>query len=273
MINVKRNKNKVIVGGTAALLALVAVSAYFVSQDQATNHFTALGDVQIDLQEPSWDPATTTDVTPNEEFAKDPQVKNVEDSTAFVFVEIGVPKADVVTSNSATGAKSASAVTQLFQINKTAQSDAADVWTGVDTYNDGAWKLIGTDTTDGAMNYYLYAYATGASMTELAAGATTPKVFESVTFANLVEGEIATDTSFDISVKAFGIQAEDIKNNDTDEVTPEGVWSVLATQGGDTNAAAITGGVYKHTSSLVANDAGHQNNGPENNLPNSEKGE
>ena len=229
----KTKKNMVIMTAMAAILAVSGISAYFTATDAAVNTFT-VGKVTIEQQEPDWTP-DPDDIVPNQEFGKDPQVKNTGDNPAYVFEVIRVPHKNVITSNTTTGAKAnAAAKTQLFQLNKTKDSVAANAWTGNDTYHDEAWYLLATDPAGSdTENYttYVFAYGSGTACAELAAGATTAKpVFESVTFANVIENQGLENSDLSIKVNGFAIQKDNIANNSSGAVTPAAVWAVLNTQ-------------------------------------------
>jgi len=70
--------------------AISGTLAYLTSTDTATNTFT-VGNVSIDLEEPSWDPSKTPTLLPGVEIAKDPQIKNTGSTEAWVWMEITVP--------------------------------------------------------------------------------------------------------------------------------------------------------------------------------------
>ena len=235
----KNKKNIMISLAMAAVLAVAGISAYFTATDDATNTFT-VGSVDIQQLEPAW--VEPTDIVPNQEIEKNPQVENTGDNDAYVFEVVQVPKASIKTSNTATGAaQNAAAVQQLFQLNMTKDSDGADTWTGTDTYHEDAWYLLetnpaGSDTEH--YNTYVFAYGSSSAMTTLASGATTTApVFESVTFCNALAGQSLENSSLSIKVNAFGIQANEIANNDSDATSPAAVWNILNTQDGAIAAA------------------------------------
>ena len=79
----KKNLDKIVlVGALVGCMTIGAVSAYFTDADTATNTFT-VGKVSIDLQEPDWVPPTN--ITPEQEFAKDPKILNDGINDAYVF--------------------------------------------------------------------------------------------------------------------------------------------------------------------------------------------
>ena len=111
---------------TLALTAILAgtvsiggIMAYFTDGDTATNTFT-VGKISLDLQEPSWVPPTN--ITPGQEIAKDPQIKNDGNNEEFVFLKVTVPYANVVTANE-NGTKNRIADTELFSY------DVNEEWT------------------------------------------------------------------------------------------------------------------------------------------------
>ena len=64
--------------------------AYFTDTETKTNTFT-VGNVKIDLTEPSWDAAGNVDadtVYPGEPLAKDPTVENIGNNPCFVRIKV-----------------------------------------------------------------------------------------------------------------------------------------------------------------------------------------
>ena len=84
------NKRKILL--LAAILLMVAVLgiggtlAYFTDDDTATNTIT-VGNVKIDLEEPSWDEENAEDSYPGQVLEKDPQVKNTGKNPCFIRIE------------------------------------------------------------------------------------------------------------------------------------------------------------------------------------------
>lgn len=201
-----------------ACLTVAGVSAYFTDADTATNTFT-IGKISLDLQEPHWDPDDARDLTPLKEITKDPQIKNDGVNPEYVFLEVVVPYANVVTAN-ADGTRNAAADTELFFY----------------TVNSG-WTEIGTPRKDAAAGTvtHLYAYGSNSAMTALAKDAITPTLFDSVTFANVVEDQMLEESTQNIVINAYGIQTENINGGKT---APMDVWTVVNNQGPTT---AVTG--------------------------------
>lgn len=184
-----KKRNLIIAGALCVCLVFAGVMALFTDQDQATNTFT-IGNVDITLEEPNWDENDAKDLSPNATVPKDPQVKN--DSTTnpcYCYLEVTVPK---------------DAQGQLFTLN-----DVSSQWT-----------LVNSDTSGATANKYVYAYAANENtMTSLASGATTPKLFTSVTLADRASFDA---TTYDIPVKAYAIQTTDLSQS-----TASGIWTLV----------------------------------------------
>lgn len=183
------------------VVGVVGVFAYFTDKETVTNTFT-VGSVAIEFTEPSWVPDNALDLLPTETIAKDPTVKNTGNSDAFVFVEVKVPYANVITANES-GSKNPAADTELFTY----------------TVNSG-WTEIGTaskDTANGVITH-VYAYGTGTSMTKLSKNTSTPAVFDSVTFVNVIEGQGLEGQTKEIECTAKAIQAANLETKTPTEI-------------------------------------------------------
>lgn len=205
----------------AALTAVVGVGgimAYLTDTDNAVNNFK-LGKVDIEETEPNWDP-DPDGVTPNMELEKDPTVVNKGNVDAFVFQAVSVPVADVVTVNE-DGTKNEKAEHELFEYT------VAKEWyeIGHRDVTNGAGKVV--------ERIHLYAYGSESAMTVLAPEDSTPAVFSTVRYINVIEGStdnngvVLDGSTQQVDVTAYGIQTSDINGDITD---PEGVWSVYANQ-------------------------------------------
>lgn len=222
----KNKKIRMITVATAMAAALAAggIMAYFTDGDTATNTFT-VGKVSIDLQEPNWDPDNATDLTPEEETKKDPQIKNDGVNDAYVFLKVTVPYANVVTASD-DGTKKAAADTELWHY------DVKDGWTELTAY-------LNKDTTNKTVTH-LYAWTgdTAQAMKAVKAGETTGSLFDWVQVANIVEDQQIETTTQNIKVDAYGIQTDNINdgkdaldgNNADGKTAPAAVWDVLNKQ-------------------------------------------
>ena len=209
-MNFKRIRLFILAAAIVGVVAAGGVSAYFTDADTSVNTFT-VGKISLDLQEPGWNPAEAENLTPGKEITKDPQIKNDGDNPAFIFAEIAVPYQNLVTVN-ADGSKNAAKEIELFSYK----------------LNDG-WTELGTgkrNQTD-KMITHLYVYGNSNKCKELAVGDTTPPVFGSVTFANVIEDQGLEGQIQSITVNAYGIQTTDIDGGKT---APEAVWSILSMQ-------------------------------------------
>ena len=208
----------------AAILLAGSAAAYFTDREQVKNHLT-IGKVDITLTEPKWDAVPEKekqDITPNKKLIKDPKVTNVGINDAFVFVTVQVPVADVITANQ-DGSRNPKALTELYS------------W----TVNSG-WTRMGNaadiknESNVVVAHEYKYVYGTESACTALAKGITTPELFSSVTFANVIEGEKMPDgtareeAATDIDLKAFAIQTTDLTEKDVTD--PANVWKIFETQ-------------------------------------------
>lgn len=226
----KNNHNKrkisLIALALVCCMAVAGVSAYFTDADTATNTFT-IGKISIDLQEPEWVPPEN--ITPEQEIPKDPQIKNDGINEEYVFMEVIVPYANIVTAND-DGTKNAADDTQLFTWN----------------VNNG-WTEISKKTNADSTYTYVYAYTgvnedgtakDGSAMEALTKDSTTPALFDAVKFANIVEDQGLEGVSKNIIINAYGIQTTNINDVDTDidgennggATAPLAVWEVISEQ-------------------------------------------
>lgn len=105
----KNSKKITAVTALAALCGVSGTYAFFTDGDVKTNEFT-VGSVQIDEQEPHWEPNEDLDkdgipdrdqTVPKQEFWKDPQIKNIGKNRAFIFMKVTIPYRSLVTVNDA----------------------------------------------------------------------------------------------------------------------------------------------------------------------------
>ena len=203
-------------------LSIGGIMAYFTDGDTATNTFT-VGKISLDLQEPNWTPPTN--IVPDQEFAKNPQIKNDGLNEEFVFMKVTVPYAKIVTANE-DGSKNTAADTELFSYN------VKKGWT----------ELVSEQVkdTENKTITHLYAY-TGdyaTSMEALDVNETTPTLFDYVRFANVVEDQQIEAKTLDVVVNAYGIQTTNLNDgkagldgdNSDGKVAPMDVWEILKNQ-------------------------------------------
>ena len=212
-----KTKNVVMALTLAALLLVGGVFAYLTDTDTQTNTFT-MGNVEIDLTEPTWDeypdnngdgvPDPAEDIWAGKVIAKDPTITNTGDNDAYVYLMVSVPKQNIVTAQ-ADGTPNEAAVIQLFNY----------------TVNAG-WTLLKSNTSGADENVYLYAYDTA-----LVPGATTATaLFDEIEFVNVIEGQIASDVTFNIPVVAYAIQSNFGAGEAGDVMTTAEAWELYANQ-------------------------------------------
>ena len=180
------NRKKKIICGIAGAAALAAVMiggtyAYLTDFDTASNEFT-VGKVDIDIEEPNWDPEDHKELLPTQEINKDPMITNKGSNEAYVYMEVSVPIRNVITSDAA-GNRIDAAETELFSFHPDDKN-----WTRIDSYVKGTDKV------------YIFSYNEILKPSEK----TTP-LFQTMTFANVVEGQIDGQT-FLVPVRAYAIQ-------------------------------------------------------------------
>ena len=174
---------------TLVLAVLVGTSiAYFTKKTNALDNNVTVGKVEVELTEPNWDPEEAKDIEPNKEILKDPKLTNTGKNSAYVYMEVKIPKAEVIT---VTGNETLSdkQMQELFTY----------------TINDGWEQIKVSQAAD--YNTRLYAYTLDA----LAAGEATPALFDKVKFKNVLEGELDTSKEYIISVKGYAIQSDTIR--------------------------------------------------------------
>lgn len=205
------NKKKVI--PTVAAFALAAtmmtggVMAYLTDTDTTTNVFT-VGEVTIDSLEPNY-PGNgsdeTTDLVPNEEVKKDPQIKNTGKNSAVVYAQIDIPMANVITAND-DGTRNAQANVEVFKYRTESgtYNSTNSGWVELNSvYLDADGNEGASKDTAAAMRR-LYGYEKVLKEDE-----TTPSVFDVVKLANVIEGQIDNSTQ-NLVVTSYAIQAENI---------------------------------------------------------------
>ena len=182
------NKKKVI--AVAIVLALVlligGMLAYFTDTDTKSNTFT-LGNVNIKIEE-TFTEAEAQNLMPNQQVAKTPVVTNESTKNpAYVFAKVTIP----CYAASGTG----NVDTPLYTLTGTA----------------AGWNLMSTgaiDTTNKTITY-IYNYGSADAMTELAASASTPALFTTVTVANITGAQAGTVSATpNVVINAYGIQTK-----------------------------------------------------------------
>lgn len=216
-----KNKRK---GLLAVLLVMViavaSISAYFTDTETVTNTFT-IGEVDIELTEPNWDalpdandneiPDVAENIVPSQIIIKDPKVTNVGINDAFIFVEVEVPYASIITVQD-NGTRNAKTETELFTY----------------TVNNG-WVELGTGTKDTTKKVvkHTYAYGNSEKLTVVVKDVSTSSLFDSVTFVNAIEGQGLENSTKAINITAKAIQTTNLNGGISD---PAGVLAIINNQ-------------------------------------------
>lgn len=211
-------------GVLAAFLAVGGISAYFTDTDEKVNHFT-VGKIEIDLQEPEWEkkpdedkdgvPDEAEDLIPGKRLTKNPMVKNTGTNEAFVFMTVEIPCRELVTVNQ-DGTRNPLAMTEICSYQQ-----------------NSSWKKLGNrKVLDQAGKQtgikYLYAYAQENGTCRIVKpGETTKSLFESILFANVMEGQGLEEKAFDLGICAYGIQTTDLNGGTTDA---DQIWRIITNQ-------------------------------------------
>lgn len=194
-------------------ISIGGTMAYLTDHKEATNSFT-VGRVEIEGLEPHWDPdgdgnpgGIAEDIVPAQSWAKDPQIKNTGQNPAYVYIEVGVPMADAVYTDSR-GVRQNGGVPahiELFEFDaagKEAQTLTAGI--GVSEQN-GKWTQIykKEEEVDGAPEMvYTFCYNE-----PLVPEAVTESLFDRITFANVVEGQL-DGQELSVDVRFYAIQSQ-----------------------------------------------------------------
>ena len=188
--DMKKNRKAALIGAGAlcGLLAAGSTVAYLTDKDEISNQFT-VGRVEIEGKEPNYTPdpgGKTEDIIPTEEIAKDPQITNTGKNDAYVYMDVSIPIAKVITVDEQGKRQNGGVAkeTELFAMNQLSNR----------------WTLMYQKRVDNSM-VYTYSYNE-----ILAPEKTTVPLFESVTFANVVEGQLE-EKQLDIPVNFYAIQA------------------------------------------------------------------
>ncbi len=215
----------VLAGLLAALTTIGWVSAYFTDTDTSVTTFT-IGKVEIDLQEPEWEAKEDLDgngipdeaerMEPAQNITKDPLVENTGTNDAFIFVTVETPYRNLITAN----------------IDGT-KNPAKDV--AVYAYETNVnWILLGTTYKKDEEEHYisekkLYAYAKeDGTCIPLKSGASTNTLFDRVTVANILEGQVSEGEKLEQIITAYGIQTTNLQVDGFDATS---IWKIISNQG------------------------------------------
>ena len=238
----KKTKNKIKLFTAIALIAILSLGgtmAYMTDYEAAKNKFT-VGKVDFNLYESKWDGelpdgsyATPSDATPSDaspsnalgikqaenmyagmEIPKNPAIKNNSKNDAYLRMTVKIPVDSVI----------------IADDDGFLENDGELLETELFSYQfneDSGMRLLpGQPTVKDGYNIYEYMY-TGGGWTEIPvpAGHDIPPLFDTVTFANIVGGQLEDSVEFiDVDFKA--IQSGGFNS-------PEEAWSAYENQNPD----------------------------------------
>lgn len=191
----------------------------------AANRQHVRGRLEAELTEPEWDklPDEAKVLYPGKTVAKDPTACNAAESTtaAYMYLQVEIPRASVRTYTIAETAKADGS----DETNQEPTSGAGVLDNGGEPHtvdlvsfqpNDG-WSLLEETETE-ETHTFIYAYESA-----IAPGAQTPPLFDCVTYANVVEGDLPQGTAVDIICRLTAIQSDYV----ADANTPQDVWAAV----------------------------------------------
>lgn len=142
-----------------------------------------LGSIEVDLTEPEWIPEKGSGLVPGDVVLKDPTAVNTGKNDAWIFLEVQIPVKKISLVDPVTRKKQEARETELFSF----------------TAKD-SWELI--EKTSGETNRcYVYGYCSAVSP-----GEKTEPLFEQVTLANYLEGEMDESEKLTMPIEAMAIQ-------------------------------------------------------------------
>lgn len=198
------------------------ISAYFTDHEEQTNILT-VGKVSINLYEPKWDGEDENgpdvdktpenpdlgvnegkDIYPLKEIPKDPTIKNIGINSSWVYMEVKLPKAEVITANE-DGTRNERKMTELFSY------DIDDNWEEITPDKIKEENKVSTE-----YNTYIYAYKTSLKGSKnlvdgnnsVYDGEKTTPLFDKIVFANIIEGQGLEEKELSIPIRAMAIQSD-----------------------------------------------------------------
>lgn len=195
--------------------------------------------LRIQIVEPNWQTHQT--VTPEKQIPKDPYIKNIDKTPAYVFMQVTVPAEIIVLERSDEDAEkgnsiSSTAAIPLFRFVNATGSYETDQ-TKSDQYVNAGWYWLKTAENVNSAGEtesisYLYAWTgdnTDDTMAVLAPDETTSRpLFHAVMFCNAREDDALSGSIQNIKVDAFAIQSDYLKSALEPESKAKTVWQYLS---------------------------------------------
>lgn len=192
-------------------ISAVGAFSFLTSKTEPTINTFSIGNIEIKLIEPKWSalpdenknniPDKAENLSPNETIIKDPTITNVGANSAFVYLKISIPK------------KAVRYMNDSGTIIERNEDNPIELFTYKTNTN---WVQFMVDNSEDCNDYYYY-YDKALSPNE-----TTVALFDSVTFLDVIEGQLE-EQRCDIPIVAYGVQFLD---GDT-QITS---WNQIATE-------------------------------------------
>lgn len=193
----ERTKKKIIAAAAisaAVFSSVTGVLAYLTDSKEVTNTIT-IGSVAIELTEPSFKAEDYKAVCPNQKILKDPTVKNVGNSSAYIKLDVLVP-------TSKDGVKIVTPENTYGTTNELFTYEINEGWTQY-----GKSSIV--EVEDNTYTKHSYVYDE-----ELEPNKSTPALFNCIKLVNITGGQDVCGKSVDIPVTAYGIQSDGIEKDE-----------------------------------------------------------
>lgn len=157
--------------------------AFLTDQPLRIANLITLGEVKLELKEPDWEEENGRDLIPGSVILKNPMAENTGKTDCWIFLQVSVPVRTICVTDPVSKRKLEPAATALFGF----------------TQEEG-WELIEKKTLP-EKEVYLYGF-----QRLVKPGETTGPLFQYVTMARYLEGELSGEEIFEIPVKAMAVQ-------------------------------------------------------------------
>ena len=239
--NNKKRKRSPLLGALIIIIMLLLVLltlALFTSFDEVT-HASEGGRVDIVLKEENWNPQNAKKIVPGKVLDKDPKIMNNDRTDVYVFLEVIVPydnldiesEAAADKGSKVTGDTSAVPLYKFVDANGTYDT----TYTSTQKINTAGWMLMSDypkQNTGNKTYTYLYAHvrqdAENTKLSPLMPGLTTSNpLFNQIKLVNFNETRFDENRDYIVRVKAYGIQANYLSDNNQTVDDPAQVWGLI----------------------------------------------
>ena len=189
-----------------AILSVTGIFTYLTDAKATYDKFT-IGQVRIEIEEPSWQEAEDLNdngipdyaekLVPNTTIKKDPQIINVGENSALVYFKVKVPVQNIITAkeNGILENSGKAKDTELFSYS------VNNNWEEIISARDSI------KNTSGKIEYNTYVYYYKLPLEHK--NDRTQSLFDKVKFANLISNEL-DENIYQIGLEAYAIQAENL---------------------------------------------------------------